>query len=209
MPDAANLEDLINSKRPPIVPKRTAFFICDMQNDFIRDDGAFPKIFGAFEDGKALIPRIKRGLDAVRQAKIPVFYTGVVNRKDSVDQSVRMSREMGALMEGSWGAQVIEELAPLPTEHFIAKWRYSPFYATPLEAMLRGLNIQTIVLTGVHTNGVIDSSARDGEYRDFSVVVLRDCCAAFSRDIHEAHLKTISSAFGRVISSQEFVQIIS
>ena len=208
MSDQGSLARIVGPRRPPIDPRRTAFFVCDMQNDFVHDDGAFPKRSGS-NAASVLIPPFKKTLAACRESKIPIFFTRVVNRVDGVGQSLRMSREIGALMEGSWGAAVIDELKPLPAEFDIIKWRYSAFFATPLEMMLRGLNIQTIVLGGVATNGGVESNVRDAEYRDFNAVVLSDLCSARTKELHEASLETIRSSFGRVMTSGEFINILS
>ena len=199
----------IDRSHRPIDPRTSAFFVCDMQNDFVHEDGAFVKRFGKVQpDPDAIAPSISKVLQVAREMGIRVIYTRVVNRPDGVGQSVRLSRKMGALMEGSWGAEVIKELAPRDDEFVVAKWRFSPFFGTSLETVLRGFGVKTIVLSGVHTNGVIDSSARDAEYRDLDIVVLRDCCGAATVALHEAHLETIRASFGRVMTSQEFLEIL-
>lgn len=201
------VEELLE-KRAPINAKSLAFFVCDMQNDFVHLEGAFAKHQKKKPYGHSIIPAIKKTLKTIRDANIPVFYTMVVNRKDGVGQSHRQSRLIGALTEDTWGAEIVDDLKPRKNEFIIVKWRYSAFYATPLEAMLRGLGVKTIVLTGVATNGGVDSTARDAEYRDFGVVVLSDCCASRKPELHEATLETIRSAFGRVMTSNELTRIL-
>ena len=155
-----------------------------------------------------IVPSISKVLQAAREKGIKIIYTRVVNRPDGVGQSVRLSRKMGALMEGSWGIEIVGELKPRDDEFVVAKWRFSPFFGTSLETILRSFGVKTVVLSGVHTNGVIDSSARDAEYRDLDIVVLRDCCGAATTALHEAHLETIQASFGRVMTSGEFLEIL-
>ena len=193
--------------RPPITASGAVLFVCDMQNDFVHPEGAFAKHGSQVDRSQALIPVIGRVLAAARQARIPVVFTRVINRPDGVGQSIRSSRTIGALMEGSWGAEVVDELKNISTDFVIDKWRYSAFYATALETILRGLDARTVVLTGVSTSGGVDSTARDAEYRDFNVVVLRDGCTDRPH-LHEAALERIQLSFGQVMTSDEFVGLI-
>ena len=195
--------------RAPIDVSSLALVICDMQNDFISDKGAFAIHSGKTQPGKSIVPIIRMVLHAARAARLPIFYTKVVNRKDGVGQSVRTSRRIGALMEGTWGIEIIDELAPTAEDFVIVKWRFSAFYATGFEAMLRSLKIKTIALCGVSTSGGIDSNARDAEYRDYNVIVLGDGCADKNQKLHEADLERLGSTFGRVMNSSEFISQIS
>jgi ureidoacrylate peracid hydrolase len=185
----------------------TVLFVCDMQNDFIDSNGAFARNGKDVSGGQALIPTIRAAIDAARNASLPIVYTRVVNRADGVGQSVRTSRQIGALLEGSWGAEVIPALAPMPGDFVIDKWRYSAFYATALETILRGLRARTLVLTGVSTSGGVDSTARDGEYRDFGIVMLSDGCAD-RPDLHAAALERCRLSFGQVMTTAAFLERI-
>ena len=126
-----------------------------------------------------------------------------MNRADGVGQSVRTSRLIGALMEDSWGVEVVPELQPASSDFVIDKWRYSAFYATALETILRGLGARTLVFTGVSTSGGVDSTARDGEYRDFRIVMLSDGCDD-RPDLHAAALERCRLSFGQVMTPAEF-----
>jgi ureidoacrylate peracid hydrolase len=179
-------------------------FVCDMQNDFIDSAGAFARNGKDVSGGQALIPTIRATIAAPREAGVPIVYTRVVNRADGVGQSVRTSRLIGALMEGSWGAEVVPELQPMPSDFVVDKWRYSAFYATALETILRGLGARTLVFTGVSTSGGVDSTARDGEYRDFRIVLLSDGCAD-RPDLHAAALERCRLSFGAVMASGDFL----
>jgi ureidoacrylate peracid hydrolase len=193
--------------RSPIDLEGTVVLVCDMQNDFIHSDGAFARNGKDVSSGQALIPVIGRVLAAARGAGYPIVYTRVSNRADGVGQSVRTSRLIGALMEGTWGVEVVDELGPTPADIVIDKWRYSAFYATALETILRGLGARTLVLTGVSTSGGVDSTARDAEYRDFRVVMLSDGCTD-RPDLHEAALERCRLSFGQVMTSGELLRLV-
>jgi nicotinamidase-related amidase len=87
---------------------------------------------------------------------------------------------------GGWGTAVHPALAPQPGDHDIVKHRVSPFYATPLEAILRANGIRRLYVSGVSTSGAVLSAAKDGHDRDYEVYVLDDCCCALSEEQHQA-----------------------
>jgi len=194
--------------RPRLEPSSTALIICDMQNDFVHLEGAFAKHSGRAPSGNAIIPVIRTALDASRRRGLPVFYTKVVNRRDGVGQSLRVSRLIGAVFEGTWGSEIVVELQNREKDFVIEKWRYSGFYATPLETLLRGREVKHVVLCGATTSGAVDSTVRDAEYRDFNVVVLGDGCADSSPELHEASLERIRLSFGTVMTTDWFIDLI-
>jgi ureidoacrylate peracid hydrolase len=107
--------------------------------------------------------------------------------------------------EGSWGARVIEELQPKSDEMVLVKHRYSAFLDTSLAQYLRNCGIKTVMVTGVETNGCVESSARDAFMLDFFLVVVEDCVTTFWRDLHEISLRNMRIWFGEVRPSSEIV----
>src|SRR5690348_16381052 len=98
-------------------------------------------------------------------------------------------------IEGSWGWQVIDDLAPAASDVLVDKRRPSGFHATPLDDILRQREIKTVIFTGVSTHGCVEATARDAELRDYYVVVLDDCVAAYSHELHQAALVVMRSRY--------------
>ena len=98
---------------------------------------------------------------------------------------------------------------PASDDIVISKFRYSGFYRTQLENILRRLGRDTVAIMGVATNVCCDSTARDGGMRDFKVIFLSDCNAAASAEEHEAALKNFSKHFGIVMDSRSFMDRVS
>jgi len=94
------------------------------------------------------------------------------------------ARERGLFKLGSWGTEVHPALAPRADDIDIVKHRVSPFYGTALEPTLRALGTQRLYLTGVSTNGVVHTGAREAHDRDYAAVVVEDCCAGLSEEEH-------------------------
>jgi nicotinamidase-related amidase len=77
-------------------------------------------------------------------------------------------------------------LKPEPGDYDIVKHRVSPFYATPLEAILGANGVRRIYICGVSTSGAVLSAAKEGHDRDYEMVVLEDCCCALTEEQHQA-----------------------
>jgi len=127
-------------------------------------------------------------------------------QKDGADMSRFTTSEI--LMErglrvGEAGTDPIEELTPRPDEYIVRKIRYSAFYGTELESLLRSLGIVYVVTTGVATNYCVRSTVHDAAFRDFLPVVLRDCTTSYTEAEHSQTLKDIETGFGWVRDSSE------
>jgi nicotinamidase-related amidase len=164
-----------------------ALLIIDMQNDFVRD-GAPLAVGGAVE----IIPNLQHVLDAFRRTDRPVLFVRRGHRADGSDIDLTRRSQFfgmgGFLVEGTPGAQIIEELAPREHEPVIVKRRWSAFFMTELLALLLRLGIKTLVLGGVNTANCIRSTAYDAISYDFAVTVLSDGTAAGTPDIQQANL---------------------
>ena len=100
----------------------------------------------------------------------------------------------GMCLEGSPESEVHDEIAPLPHEKQILKHRYSAFYNTDLETVLRCLKIEDLVIGGIMTNMCCESTARDAYYRDYRVFFLADGTGSINEEMHLATLLNV--AFG-------------
>ena len=96
-------------------------------------------------------------------------------------------------------------MKPVSGDIVVKKFRYSGFYGTQLENLLRALGRDTVAITGVATNVCCDSTARDGAMRDFKVLFLSDCNASFTQQEQEATLSNFAKHFGVVMDSKTFM----
>lgn len=101
--------------------------------------------------------------------------------------------------------EIVDEVKPVGHEAVIRKPRMSPFFGTPLESMLRSRDIDTVVLMGVATEFVVEAAARHAADADFRVIVLEDCCAAFSEEAHRVSLQ-IMDHLATLATSTDFLQ---
>lgn len=192
------------AERWPVTVKNTALIVVDMQNIWVHPRGS--RYLPMSED---IVPRIHELLRFCRSNQVPVFYLHTTKRKDLADVGIfadikpqtHDADDEWSNFEGSPGAEIYEPLQPAAGDIMVKKFRYSGFYGTQLENLLRALRRDTIAIAGVATNVCCDSTARDGAMRDFKVLFLSDCSASFSQEEQEATLKNFDKHFGVVIDS--------
>ncbi|MBI3091719.1 MAG: cysteine hydrolase [Candidatus Tectomicrobia bacterium] len=188
----------------------TAVIVIDVQNDFCHAGGAFDTMGADLSAAQAMLPVLASFLTAARAAGAMVVHV-TTHHSEMTNSPVWESKAPpGVTVLGSWGAEICDgypELLPRPGEPLVIKHRYSPFYNTDLDLILRGRGVRTIALAGVATNVCVETAARDGIVRDYYVFVLRDCTAAYDPALHENSLKNVTQRFGYVISSEEALSL--
>jgi len=166
---------------------------------------------------RQIIPSIANMIERCRELGVRVFFVRGENSSATTSEtwenrpSARNDGSLGfRLIEpGTWGAQIVDELNPLPSEHVVVKTRYSAFVNTELPMLLRNGGIKNVIITGATTNACVDTSVRDAFVMDFNVSVASDCVASPEPELHEASLKSIAKYFGRVNNSKEILQDLS
>jgi nicotinamidase-related amidase len=176
-----------------------ALIAVDMQKDFCYKNGAL-YIQGAEEIFESMekVVRIARG-------KIPVIFTQDWHRED--DEEFRIwPRHCIADTEG---AEIIEELEPTRRDYFVRKRRYSAFFGTDLDLLLRELKVLEVFVCGVATNICVLHTAGDAAIRGYRVSVLRDCTKALTDYDYEYALRHMKNVFNaNIISSEEFDKML-
>ena len=136
------------------------------------------------------------------------------------DMTDVLLRQGQALVEGTPGVAIFPEIAPHAGEIVIPKHRYSAFYGTDLEIILRGLGVTTVVITGVSTDNCCHATARDALFRDYRVVILADATASgdladlgwgamTAEEAHRASLIILAASTGDVISTETFIDRVT
>jgi nicotinamidase-related amidase len=176
---------------------QTALLLCDLQNDFIHPDGAYGRAGQGAAAIAAIPARVAPLAKAIRAKGGWVasthftLFTGK-HGEPFIDPHLKKMRpflKKGDFVMGSWGHQVVDELAPsdLPVE----KVGYDAFYATRLEWILRKVGIRRLLVSGIVTNGGVSSTVRGAHVREFQVTVLEDGCAAFSQELHDTAIAAL------------------
>jgi len=148
-----------------IDPAKTAMIVVDMQNDFVAA-GAPMETPAA----RAMVPKLAEALKICRDAAIRVIFTAHVHRRDGCDMGLFDDMHppianRDALVDGTPGVDIYSELAPAPGEHVIKKHRYSGFFGTDLDIILREWGIDTVIVSGTTTENCCHATARDAMFR--------------------------------------------
>jgi ureidoacrylate peracid hydrolase len=201
--------------------EKSALIIVDMQNDFVHPDGAFSHRARENPDANidmeflgSTIPPIKRLAAAFRAAARPVVYIAHVVKPDYSDAAFpywRRPPQPGNrtfITEGTWGAEVIDELAPEDGEHLVVKKGFGGFGNTRLDTILRNQDITTCVVTGVTTCVCVSTTIRGGVEHNYRMILASDATAEVQRDAHAAELKTMARVFADVNTSDEVISML-
>ena len=168
------------------------YLVLDMINDLVHEDGPNGKQgYGPELARRHTIANTALALRKAREAGIKVGYVRVGFSPDyrecpPTSPLFQGAKKSGLFKLGTWGTEVHPALAPQPGDFDIVKHRVSPFYSTPLDAVLRANGIERLYLSGVSTSGAVLSAAKEGHDRDYEIVVLEDCCCALPQAQHEA-----------------------
>jgi ureidoacrylate peracid hydrolase len=180
-------------------PKRTALLTIDLQNDFLHPEGAYGRAGQGSEAITALPARIRPVADALRAkggTYISAQFTLVPGPggEPLIAPHLKKLRPFlgkGDFAPGGFGHSLVDELSP--ADYTVEKVAYSALYQTRLEYILRALDIDTLIIGGIVTNGGVASTVRDAHLRNIHTILLSDGCAAFKPEVHDATLVSLGS----------------
>lgn len=185
-----------------------ALLVIDMQHDFM-DRTASCYNIGA----ENTIEPTRTLLAEFRALGLPVIFTREMHRPGRIDAGIEADPNYGIpahTVEGSLGAEIIEELAPLPHEWVVDKRRYNCFLGTELELLLKNMHIDTLVICGVSSDMCVHWTAGEAFQRDFHVRIAEDCVAGMSLLDHDASLLLLRNlcSGGRALDAATLVEAL-
>ena len=177
-----------------IDPKRTALIVQDLQNDVIIEKGAFADS-GAPTHAKEqnVVENVGRLADACRAKGVPVIHVWYIVEPGApgLKQNAPLFegvKDGNALVRGTWGAAPADGLEPQDGDHIVEKMRMNGFYDTKLDILLRGLGVETLIITGAWTNMSIEHTARHAADAGYRAVVASDGTSTVDDDWQNAAL---------------------
>ncbi|MCK6453123.1 MAG: cysteine hydrolase [Alphaproteobacteria bacterium] len=173
--------------------KKSILLVMDMINDLVGDGGAGAATYVPLMRERGVMERTRAAIAAARAAGVRVGFVRVGFSPDyrecpAASPVFSRARQSGLFKLGTPGTAVHPALTPGPGDFDIVKHRVSPFYGTALEPILRANGIERLYLSGVSTNGVVHTGAREAHDRDYECIVLEDCCAGATAEEHERAL---------------------
>lgn len=161
------------------------------------------------EEQQRLLGNAGAALAAARQARLPVIHVGIHFRPGYPEVSSRnffytAVKDASRLGQGATDAAFCEAVRPLDGEAVVTKKRMSAFTGSDLELLLRSRGIQTLVLAGVSSLGVIESTARAAFDMDYRLIVLGDCCADRNSQAHQIAVQWLLPRIAKVATLEDF-----
>lgn len=158
---------------------RPALLLMDFQNGILAN----------FSETDRLLERVRRATRAARDADMPIIWVLVRFRPDYPEVAAcnRMFsgiRGTGRLVEGDSSADIHPDLQPEPGDALVTKRRVAAFSGSDLDVLLRAQDIDSLVLAGVATSGVVLSTVRSAADLDYRITVLEDACADADSEVH-------------------------
>jgi ureidoacrylate peracid hydrolase len=191
--------------------RRTALVVIDMQSTFCAPGGP-----AEVPASRGIVAPINTLTGELRSLGIPVIWVLHANAQHggksdwelffnyivADDVRERTLESLAAARQDVWSGLVVG-----PADRTVLKNRYSALIpgSSPLERVLRGMDIDTILVAGTKTNVCCESTARDAMMLDFKTVMIEDCCAALSDEEHRAALENMIQQFGDVMTAKEAI----
>lgn len=187
-----------------------ALLVIDMINAFIDEESPL-----CVKNAKATVPRIKEVVDACRKKGIPVCFIGREYREDGTDVEVSRwsfwsehGRPLTPASVGRLSGDFYVPLTPEEKDYVIIKRKWSAFFKTELDLVLRRLGVDTVVITGTQTPNCIRATAFDADMNDFATIILSDCVSSKNEEVQKSNLYDFESVGFTVMRSADFLEKI-
>lgn len=176
---------------------KTALIIIDMLNEYLDPKG---KIY--CEAGRGIIDNISVLKKHFKSKDLPVIYVNTSHINLGDPETKKWGENA---MRGTWGAEIIPELKPDDDDIVVLKRTYDGFYNTELEITLRSLDVDTVVICGIHTHVCVMCTSLGACYRGFNVITLEDCMTTGYALNHETRLRFFNSHIGTLTNLKDYI----
>lgn len=177
--------------------KHTAIIVVDILNDFVTGALTCQRALGIIQPTKKL-------LDAARKHHIPVIFSNDAHIK-GIDHELKLWGDHA--IAGTKGAEVIPELELQEGDYVVPKRRYSGFFHTDLDLLLKELGVNSVILTGLHTHMCVRHTSADAYQLGYEVNVCKDCTDSFTEEDYNYGIKYLKEVYGaNIYSVDELIQ---
>lgn len=182
--------------------------IIDTQNDYCHPDGVFAKANFDVTSIPEIYKNINHLISYQREKQKPIIWVKMIWDNDEEvgllgKRSTFLKHE--GLRRGTWGAEIVEDLDVQPSDIFIEKKRFSAFYQTNLDNTLKELDINKFIVAGVRTDFCVESTVRDGFFRDYEIIMAEDAMASYFPALHKNSICVMGTVFCEVKKVNEII----
>ncbi len=178
-------------------PAKTALVVVDMQNDFVKEGGSL-----VVPDARGTIPAIQDLLRLARDSGMKVVFTQDTHAVGDPEWDIWPEH----VSEGSWGWEIVDDLAPREDEFVIRKVRYDAFYGTHLDHFLRLWGVETLIICGTVANICVHYTAASAALRWYGVIVPKDATSALDPFDLESSLRQTAFLFNGAITESSAIK---
>lgn len=211
------------SQRITLDLSRTALLVIDMQNDFCTQGGWLSSIGVDVSPAREAVAALSELLPDVRAAGMPVVWVNWGVRPDQVNlpanvvhvydpdgsgggMGQRAGHSEAVLTAGSWGAAIVDELTPGPEDLRVDKHRMSGFFDTPLDSILRRLEVRTLLFAGVNADQCVLATLTDAACLGYDAVLVEGASATTSPSYcYDATVYNVRQCFGFTTTSRSLI----
>ncbi len=185
--------------QPEVVvePRHSALIVVDMQNDFVKPGGAL-----VVPTAAATIPAVQRLLALARTAGMKVVFTQDTHQEGDIEFPIWGPH----VLRGTWGWQIVDELAPQPGERVLEKLRYDGFFGTPLDHELRLAGIHSVIVCGTVANICVLHTAGSAALHGYRVILPVDAVSAITPFDLQVAIRQVSFLYRGVITTSEAIR---
>ena len=175
-----------NDNKKPLSLEHAAILVVDMLQDFV---------YGALtcERAVAIVPATARLLDAAREAGLPVIFCNDAHRP-KIDRELALWGDHAII--GTPGAEVIPELNLCDKDYVVPKRRYSGFFQTDLDILLKELGVDTVIMTGLHAHMCVRHTSADAYMLGYDVVVAKEATDSFTEEDYVYGITYLKTCYG-------------
>jgi isochorismate hydrolase len=189
-----------NKARYKFSPSSSALLVIDMQQYFLNE-----RSHAFIPSSKAIMPNIRKLINTFRSNNLPVIFTRHSLKEDE-RPGIMGKWWNDVIKEESVLSEIVPSLSPSSSEIIVRKTRYSAFYGTELEGILKSRNVKSVVITGVMTHLCCETTAREAFVRDYEVFFVMDGTATQNEELHLSSLRTLSHGFSIPITTKEILK---
>ena len=170
--------------------KKCAVLVVDMLNDFVT--GALK-----CDRGLAIVPKTAELLNAAREKGVPVIFCNDAHIK-GIDHELKLWGDHA--IAGTKGAEVVPELGLCDKDYVVPKRRYSGFFHTDLDLLLKELGVDTVIMTGLHAHMCVRHTTADAYQLGYDIIVAKDATDSFTEEDYVNGIKYLKEVYGAEIT---------
>lgn len=187
-----------------MLPTRAALIVIDISRDSLNpsEESGIP-----LEGAPQAIENARRVVNAARENGVPVVWIQELHRRSGIDFGRELDgAETVHCVEGAPGSRFLEDFAPRDDEFYVPKRRYSAFFGTDFEILLKGLKVETLILIGFLTDVCVHYTGADAHQHDYRIRVVREAVAGSSVAAHQASLNALEYLqSGAIVSTDDII----